>query len=265
MSSIPADTTENLLLAGDTAKNLFFNKELLDTLTSNFYNTLIFKEIADYRIAEFAKPLTQDPQFMIVKIPATWNLKKDKKIANFDFEGVNDIGNWKENYYPISSYVKSQIDKVGTKRSKAMSVKQNTPHCNSTFNNFSSPKIQIDPESWYTLSASAKRIANTTYKNTRSGFFRLDFYTEDNVLTKTYVTKPLSAVTDWQELNTAGASPQNAKYARVGFHIDTCLDIEEYLLDNVSLFTTENSPEIDKNTYSFFDKEAINFFWLPQL
>lgn len=258
VSAMPAEITENLLLINDIAKKTFFDKNLIYELTSNFYSTLAFKELADYRVAQFAKSLTQDPPFMVAFFPYSWQLKKDTEVVRFGFDRSNEIAMWEKTFYPINSYENSQS-------ADSLVIKQVTPQCKSLFTKISSPKINIEPNNWYTLSALAKRNANPIYKTTRSGFFRLDFYTKNQELVKTYITKPLSISSDWQKLYAAGMSQRDFNYVTITFQIDSCLENEEYLIDEVSLFSAKETPKIDKNKYPFYMKGTTLFDWLPQL
>lgn len=258
MSSTAADVTENLLLTNEITKQTFFNKTLLNELTSNFYNTLVFREISNYRVVEFAKPLTQDSPFMVIALPPFWQISRDIKIAEFSFKNKSEIDDWKSSYFPTSSYEHSY-------NSLSLLVTQTTPQCKSVFYKITSPKIVVKPNNWYTLSAIAKRKANPTYKTTRNGFFRLDFYTSDDELIATYVTNPLTPIEKKQNLNAAGMSPKNSQYAKISFQIDSCLDAEDYTIDEVSLFVAKETPAIDKSEYPFYMKEATGFYWLPQL
>lgn len=264
MSSIPAEITENLLLTNNLTRGLFFNSEKINELTSNHYNALIFNELADYRLVEFAKPLTQDPPFMVVKLPEEWSIKNDTEVFSDDFK-KDPTSSWEESYYPNKSYEFSHSPKAGKAGNGSISIRQSAPHCTSIFTKLSSTKIEVTPNKWYSISILAQRKAAEIYKNTRSGFFRLDFYSKDNKLLKTYVTKPLSASTAWQNLLGAGLSPESSKYARAVFSLDTCLDGEEYIIDKVQLFAANDNPSIDWDKYKFYGKEPTLFGWLPQL
>ncbi|MBI4058794.1 phospholipid carrier-dependent glycosyltransferase [Candidatus Microgenomates bacterium] len=258
-SSIPQDVTENFLLNNEIARKSFISNFLPSYLTNNTYNTLVFKELADFRVAEFAKPLTQDPPFMVIKIPQFDQAKKETTVARFKFTNSQQLNNWSYNFYPTDTYQYTYENGV-------VNFTQKTPQCNTLLTQLSSDKTYIIPNQWYSLKALAKRQANSIYQRARNGFFRLDFYDGNDNLIKTYVTHPLNSNVGWQKLSAAGIAPPYATYAKITFQIDACFEEESYSFNNITLFTTKQIPSIDTTTYHFYMQPApSSFYWLPQL
>lgn len=257
LNSIPADSAESLLLTPKTARDAFFNSKILEDLSLNNYSSLVFQEFANYRAADFAKQFSQDPPFMIARIPKFWETKEDREVTNF--KSKNPFENWSYDYYPVNSY-----EYLVTNNSTGF--KQTTPHCNSIFTKFSSPKFPINPGNWYTLTASTTREFNPLYKTTRNGFFRLDFYSDNGEKLKTYVSRTLPADKKPQKLSAAGFAPKNSSTAGIIFQIDSCLEGESYALENVRVFSAYENPEVDQEVYpNFGENHNRNFEWVPQL
>lgn len=266
LSWIPADISENLLLNKDITRKVFFNKILFDDLAYNNYSSLIFNELSDYRIAEFAKPFTQDPPFMIISFPDFWKLTADHIVTKFDFNNSSTLEEWNYKYYVNNSYSYNFSPNKGIENSGAIDINQTTPHCTSIYVQLLSPKITIYPSKWYTLSVMGKRKANQLYERIRNGFFRINFFDAKDNLIKTYVSKTLSASDFWQKLYASGMSPENSTYAEIVFQIDSCLENEQYTIDDVNLFEAEQNPNINLQLYPFYMKKPSDgFSWMPQL
>ena len=262
-STLDVETGENLLFNKGLLKKVFFNAGLRDRLIENKYSNLVLREIADYRTAEFSKQMSQDPPYLIAYLPEFWAIRKDKQIYFDNFESSKGF-DWTTEYYPENSFDYSVVSDRGFKKGSALVVNQNTAGCGSYLFGTYSSKIQITPGGWYSLVAVGKRLANPSFVRVRNGFLRLGFYNTQDILLKTFVSRPLSGKMEWETLTAAGLSPQEAAYARISFQVDQCLDSEEYTIDDVSLYQSE-APKMDLSKYPFYNKPLPkDFGWVPQ-
>lgn len=259
-----ATVFEGLLADQIILKKGFFNQDLLWKLYGEHYQSLAFNQLADYRIAQFIKPESQDPSFIVMKFPDFYITPEENNIATFNFDGPKNFEKWKEEFYPDNSYKIAFSNSEGIKGSGAIRIIEVLDKCRSNYYKISTELFEIKPNKWLTLTAMGKREFPLKTRQ-RNGFFRLDFYSKDNNYIKTYVTKPLSTLDQWEKLVLAGQSPRDSNFARISFVIDACIEYEGYLLDDVNVFSGENSNFNLKDYPYYYTPLPKQVFWTSPL
>lgn len=259
-----ATVFEGLLADQIILKKGFFNQDLLWKLYGEHYQSLAFNQLADYRVAEFIKPESQDPQFIVVKFPEFYKAIEENNIASFKFDKKEDLNSWREEFYPANSYEVVFNSSEGITRSGTIQINADNKKCLSNYYKISSNPFKTESDRWITLTAIAKRKTLEEIK-IRNGFFRIDFYDKDKQIIKTYLTKPLSKPGEWEKLVASGQSPKETTFAKVSFVIDACIEYESYLLDEVNVFSSQN-PNFDLKDYPYYDKSLPrDVLWTPPL
>lgn len=259
-----ASVFEGLLANQDLLRGNFFNQDSLWELYSQHYQGLAFKQLADYRIAQFVKPDSQDPSFIIIKFPDFYFAPEENNIITFNFDNPEDIEKLSEDFYPANSYKITFKTSDGINRSGAVQISEILRKCRSDYYKISTDLTPIEPNKWITLTAFAKRDSSDTSKF-RNGFLRIDLYSKDKSYIKTYVTKPLSTINQWELLVTAGQTPKDANFARISFVVDACIEYESYFLDEVKIFSGDN-PAFNLKDYPYYDIPlSQQVFWTSPL
>lgn len=250
----------------------FTDGNFLETIFQNNYAGLVVAEIGNYRVKEFIKPFWQsdDVSFFVAKPPLLSSMKK-QKLAAFNFEDNAQKNIWEESSFLKEKRYRSTITNgEGINKSKALGLSQIVPceapvYAIPALAMISSSAFAVVSDKWYSLSGLGRRESLPKYSEFKNGFLRLDFYSGDNKLLKTYVTKQLAAQRDWQTLNAAGLAPENASYGKIAVQIDYCNDGEIYFFDQLEVFVSEQT-NIQLEDYPFFNVPLPkNFTWLPPL
>jgi len=249
-------------------KKVFFNENYLWEFLGDSYPSLVTQELGYYRVEEFAKPFWQalDPSFFIAKYPKFWGAEKDKLITSYNFSNPSILVKWKMfSYNPDSFYKYSLTSDTGLNNSPAIMIAPSSnKYCKIPFTKISSNSFRIEPQKWYILSGWGKRTVNLQYKNSKNGFIRLDFYSKDSELLKTYVSKQLTAQNGFQKLKAAGFSTHDSVYGKITIQLNNCQD-EQYVFDNLEIHSGKVAA-VDKVIYPYFDQKlSKSFIWLPHL
>jgi len=255
---------EGLLNDQIILKKGFFNQDLLWRLYAEQYQSLAFNQLADFRVAQFVKPDSQDPSFIIIKFPEFYFAPEENNIITFNFDNSKDIEKLIEDFYPANSYKIVFKGLGGLNRSGAIQISEVRDNCNSNYYKISTDFFEVKPNKWLTLTAMGKRNSSLKIAQ-RNGFLRIDFFSKDKSHIKTYVTKPLSAHSQWEKLITAGQTPEKANFANVSFVIDSCMEHEDYLLDEIQVFLGDN-PDFNLKDYPYYDIPlSRQVFWTSPL
>lgn len=251
----------------DLIKKIFFNDYPLWSYLNNNYTGLLTQEIGSYRVKEFTKSSKSlDPEFFVSEIPAFWKIRKDNLITSYKFDKEMVLDNYllSSSCYELEQdgYIEGYNFK-GTVL-KFAGVNQSKEKVDSS--RFTLPAFNASENKWYTLSGRAMLYSPLTPDNYKGGFWRLDFYSNDNRILKTYVSRQLSKSGKLQDLNTAGIAPNGATYAKASFQSDECQKEESYLLYDLQVFESDHLEAINIDHYPYFYKELPkSFIWQPPL
>ena len=247
----------------------FFDKERMASFLKNSYTGLALFELGSYRLEEFVKPFWQsnEPAYFVAKIP-NFSDKNKKLIGEYNFNSKENL-----NALRVFSFIPCKFYKLS--------------YVEGRVNNFSSVNISRNPKSldkdcsvetqftevrafeieenrWYKAEGFLKRIGNPSPKfhDATNGFIRLDLYTADNKVIKTYVSGQLKNISEWQTVFALGMAPVGSKYAKVSFQLDQYYEDEEYLIKSFKIYAL-NDVTIDISQYPYFNKPIPeNFYWL---
>jgi len=207
---------------------IYDDNKLFQLIQENYFNLLI-RELGYYRAEQFEKPYWQsvDPAYFVTKVPKFWKPIKDNLVGSHSFDNSTPLG------------------------------------CPTRL---SSPSYVIYPGKWYTLIGSAYKISSTEKPEYKNGFFRMDIYSDKNKRLKTYVTQEMEELSGLQELTGAGLAPEDSSYGIVSFQIDGCDYLEKYFPNEIKLFESNNTVEIDSKEYPYFNSDVSRtFLWMPPL
>lgn len=245
----------------DFVKKTFLNEDLFWRILDNTYLSLITKELGDYRVKEIAKPFWQplDFAFFIIRVPEFWNIHKDKLIASYNFSKDADLKKWIiTSFLPPKPNIRISLNQEANLHA---GIKITAKEC-TLQTQISSEKIPVLENKWHTVSGLGKR-KNNVAKNAGDGFLRLDFYTSDDKIIKTYVSQQILNI-NWGKISASGIAPSGSFYARIAFQVDKCFTNEEYYLKQIEFFTSDAEAKIDKSKYPYYEKSLPkNFIWAP--
>lgn len=257
----------------DLIKKVFFNDQPLSDYLNNSYVGLVTREIGSYRVKEFTKSSkSPDPEFFVSEIPAFWEIKKDNLITSYKFDKEMALQDYSlsSGCYKLeqAGYIEGHNFKGTVLKFAGMNQSGERPD----FSRFTLPAFNALENKWYTLSGRAVLYSPFTPDNYKGGFWRLDFYSNDNRILKTYVskqlskidktTKPSSALHKLQNLNAAGMAPRGTIYAKVSFQSDECHEGQSYLLYDLQVFESDYLKTTNIDHYPYFYKELPkSFIW----
>lgn len=240
-------------------KEIFFDDYPLWDYLSNNYASLVTQEIGSYRVKEFIKPAgSLDPAYFVSKVPNFWEVKKDHVVTSFIFEKKGES----EDFIFLSRcYRQEQANGLVLRFAGEEKIKQ--PGSSSLL---VSPTFKVSENKWYTLSGKASLASPSTPEHYKSGFWRLDFYSNANQVLKTYVSRQLSKIDEIQELNAAGIAPRGAAYAKASFQIDECKEAQSHVLHDTQVFESDETASVRIEDYPYFYQQLPRtFIWQPPL
>jgi len=202
--------------------------KLFHFLKDNYFNLLI-KEFGYYRAEQFKKPYWQalDPAYFVTKIPKFWKPIFENLIGEYNFNNSQHL---------ICS------EKI------------------------SSPQFDVKPNKWYTLTGKVYKTNISSEAEYKNGFYRMDVFSKENELLKTYVTQQMKQIAGTQELVAAGFTPIESSYIVISFQTDGCNYPEKYFPNEIKLFESNNIIEIDPKEYPYFNIDLTKtFIWMPPL
>lgn len=264
-SYFTANVNSQYWITNNLVQDTFFNDKLFWEIINDTYISLNLNEVGAYRIKEFVKPFWQSPEraFFVAKIPDSWQIKKDELIFSHSFNSLREQNFFRKilnlDKKPQAAFFSSE---VGYGDLSSMSL--DTIDCNIK-SKLISDKFQMSGNKWYSAIGMVKRESNPVYALHKDGFLRLDFYSKENDKLKTYVSQLTKSSEDWQELALGGLAPIDVKYGTITFQLDKCIPGEKYFIDNLELYSSNDSP-VDIASYPYYDKPIPkNFLWLPEL
>lgn len=252
------------LIGNSQTNNLLLNQQKENLFLNNTYTSLAIQELGYYRVAEFVKPYWQslEPALFVSKIPPVITTDTGSEIfsTKFDSDGERKQLNI-NSLLGIKQPENIHFTREGIDNSYALYVKNCADQTQITIKEFSDL-----PNRYFVLFAVGKRTFNKSLEREKTGFLRLDFFTKDGNLIKTYVSPLLAATESWQELQASGLSPQNTSYGKISIQFDKCFDKEQYFFDDIFLNVESNISKNDFKDYQFFEKKLpYNFIWLPEM
>ena len=187
-----------------------------DYLLSQTYIALAFRELLWSHTQEIFLSPWQAPtdQFAIVKLEKQDSYKKTTVLKNYktfvDWEPIFLFNKDKES-------LQSPFDQQGV--GELLYINKGNFLPGSV--RWQSPSIEVKPGYGYNIIG---RIKNTDFleKEERSGFLRLDFYSNNEQATRftSFVSERVWGGSDWHEVKIQAVAPENAKFGRVSFQSD---------------------------------------------
>lgn len=248
-------TKENYVIG-----KVFFDNNSFWKMMNNFYASLITKELEDYRIKTFTKPYWQSTEnaFSVIKVPTFWTAYEDKLINEYNFTTDNNAWTLKSFFSDdIKDYKVSETQGYDGKNG----IKLTSEKCQ-TQTQILTGIFVVEGEKWYTVSGWIKH-EGIFVENVKDGFLRLDFYSSDDRIVKTYVSNQLTR-NNWIKLQASGIAPDNSQYANVSLQIDNCFRKQAYIFNKIDVFSSDKKIKINKSEYPYYGVELPkNFFWSP--
>lgn len=259
-----------LRLNSGVLRKYFFDQRIFWGLMDNSYMSLIVHELGDYRIKEFVKPFwySLEPPIFVAKFPEFWQPREDKLIISYDFEKPSQ-GKIFQGVSFDRNYTSYNLQYLhGDGFDGMVGVKINTNNCPGGImqTELFTKKFPINKDKWYTLEGKAKLMNSSSIEFPKDGFFRLDFYDQENKKLKTYVSGLADNNNSWETLIAAGFAPDKAISGKISFQLDFCFISRQYFLDDIKVFESDRISKTKTDAYPYYDVElSKNYIWTPDL